>query len=76
MKRIGVMTMPKGNPNPQTVASMKYQKKAGLIAKSFKIKKTLADEFRKACKERGEGQAAVVTRLLQGYIDETKQHST
>lgn len=61
--------MPKGSPNPQTIASMKYQKKAGLVAKSFKIKKTLADDFREACKSRGEGQAAVVSRLLQGYID-------
>ena len=31
--------------NPQTRASMKYQEKVGLVAKSYKIKKALADEF-------------------------------
>ena len=64
--------MPKGKPNAQTVASDKYQKKIGLIAKSFKIRRSLADDFKKACGERGEGQAAVISRLMQEYIDEKK----
>ena len=33
--------------NVQTRATMKYQKKVGIIAKSFKIKKELADNFKK-----------------------------
>ena len=64
--------MPKGKPNAQTVASDKYQKKIGLIAKSFKIRRSLADDFKKACEERGEGQAAVISRLMQNYIDGEK----
>jgi len=61
--------MPKGQPNAQTLASMRYQQKIGLIPKSFKIKKELADNFKKACEEKGVGQAATVSKLLQGFID-------
>ena len=72
LERNEVRRMPKGKPNTQTVASDKYQKKIGLIAKSFKIKKSLADDFKKACEERGEGQAATISRLMQDYIDGKK----
>lgn len=67
-----MVRIPKGRPNAQTVTSAKYQKKVGLIAKSFKIKRTLAEEFKQACEDRGEGQAAVISRLMQEYIDEKK----
>ena len=33
--------MPKGNPSAQTIASEKYQKKAGYMAKSFKLKRDI-----------------------------------
>ena len=68
-----VTMMPTGSPNAQTIASKKYQQKVGLIAKSFKIKKTLADDFKAACQKRGEGQAAVISRLMQEYIDEASK---
>lgn len=64
--------MPRGAPNTQTKATDKYQKKAGLIAKSFKIKKTLAEEFSQACEEAGVGQAATISRLMQQFIDEVR----
>ena len=41
--------MPTGSPKPQTIASEKYQKKAGWMTKGFKIKRELADEFAEAC---------------------------
>ena len=61
--------MPKGDPSVQTRATMKYQQKIGLIPKSFKIKKTLADDFREACEKAGVGQAATISRLMQEFID-------
>ena len=64
--------MPKGKPNSQTVATDKYQKKAGIIAKSFKLKKALAEEFKEACDRRGESQAAAISRMMQEYIDGEK----
>lgn len=56
--------------NTQTRATKKYQQKMGLIAKSFKIKKSLADDFKEACEKEGVGQAATISRLMQQFIDE------
>ena len=39
--------MPKGSPNPQTIASQKYQQKAGYMTKGFKIKREVAERFDK-----------------------------
>lgn len=59
--------------NTQTKATDKYQKKIGLVVKGFKIKKELAEQFAQACEERGEGQAATISRLMQEYIEEGQQ---
>ena len=65
--------MPKGEPNTQTRATTKYQQKIGLIPKSFKIKKSLADEFKATCERLGVGQAATVTKLLTEFIGQNKE---
>lgn len=65
--------MPKGSPNTQTRATDKYQKKMGLISKSYKIKKSLADEFKDTCNRLGIGQAATLSRLMQDFIDSNKE---
>ncbi len=51
--------------NVQTRATMKYQKKVGIIAKSFKIKKELADNFKIACEKAGVSQASQISRMMQ-----------
>jgi len=61
--------MPKGAPSAQTKASDKYQKKVGLISKSYKLKKDLADEFAIACQKTGKSQAAVISEFMKDYID-------
>ena len=68
----GIIKMPKGNPNPQTVAQAKYQQKIGLIAKTYKLKKTLTEEFAEACQKAGVGQAAQLSKLMQEFIDSQK----
>lgn len=60
--------MPVGEPNVQTKASKKYQKKIGLIAKSYKIKKDVADRFAEACAKEGVSQAAKITELMEQFI--------
>ena len=64
--------MPKGNPNPQTIASEKYQQKIGLIAKSYKLKRTLTEEFAEACKKAGISQATQISKMMQEFIDSQK----
>ena len=65
--------MPIGSPKPQTIASEKYQKKAGWMTKGFKIKRQLADEFAEACAIAGVSQASKISELMKGFIEEVKQ---
>lgn len=65
--------MPKGNPKPQTIATDKYQKKAGYTVKSFKIKKTVADDYVAACKKAGVGQAAQITKMMLEFIGQVEK---
>lgn len=68
--------MPIGNPKTQTIASKKYQQKVGLIAKSYKIKKEIADRFKEACDMNGESQAVVISRLMEQYINQEDKNMT
>ncbi len=61
--------MPKGDPNKQTKATDRYQKKAGYKVKAFKLKGDTAERFAEACEERGVSQAATVTWLMEKYIN-------
>lgn len=65
--------MPAGEPNVQTRATSKYQKKVGIIAKSFKIKKELADEFAAACEKAGVSQASQISKMMREFIEETSR---
>lgn len=62
--------MPKGNPTPQTIASEKYQKKAGWMTKGFKLKRELVEQFEAACKEAGVSQAGKISELMKEFIEE------
>lgn len=62
--------MPKGNPSAQTVASEKYQKKAGYMTKGFKIKRDVADRFAEACERVGVSQAGQITKLMETFIED------
>lgn len=64
--------MPIGNPKPQTVATRKYEAKAGWISKSYKLKKELVEEFASACEKTGVSQAAQLSMMMKAFIDETK----
>jgi hypothetical protein len=66
------MAMPKGNPTPQTIASEKYQKKAGWMTKGFKLKRDVVEEFEEACEKAGVSQASKITELMKQFIKEVK----
>lgn len=59
-----------GELKPQTIASKKWEEKAGLMVKGFKLKKDLVEKFVSTCKSRGESQADVISRLMLQYISE------
>lgn len=68
--------MPKGSPKPQTIANAKYQKKVGIIAKSYKLKAELAEDFAKACEKAGVSQAAQLTKMMEKFIKEVEEKGT
>lgn len=68
--------MPKGSPNPQTVASQKYQQKVGYMTKSFKIKREVAERFEKACETAGVSQAGQITELMMSFAKEQEEKNT
>lgn len=59
-------------PKRQTIATKKYQEKVGLISKTYKLKKSIVDEFKQACDSNGESQAEVLTRFMKQYIEDSK----
>lgn len=64
--------MPKGSPNKQTIASEKYQKKAGYMVKSFKLKRDVVEQFETACEKAGTSQAAQITKMMKAFIEENQ----
>lgn len=64
--------MPKGNPKPQTIATTKYEKKAGWTSKSYKLKIEIVDSFAEACKLAGVSQAGQLSKMMREFIDNQK----
>ena len=56
--------------NQKQTPQQKWDAKAGYICKSFKMYKSLADDFKAACEKKGVSQAAQISKLMQGFIDE------
>lgn len=59
--------MPVGDPKPQTRATKKYEIKAGIISKSYKLKREVVEAFAEACKEAGVSQASKLSEMMIGY---------
>lgn len=62
--------MPVGNPKPQTIATKKYEKKAGWVAKSYKLKKEVVDAYAEACAKAGVSAAGQLTKMMKKFIEE------
>lgn len=64
--------MPKGSPSAQTIASEKFQKKAGYMVKGFKVKRDIVEEFEEACRIAEVSQAAWLTQKMKEFVEEVK----
>ncbi len=67
--------MPVGNPKPQTIATKKYEAKAGFVSKSYKLRKELVEQFAEACEAAGVSQAAQLTKMMREFVEAQKQNS-
>lgn len=52
-----------------TRATAKYQAKIGLVAKTYKLKADIVNNFKTACELSGESQAAALTRFMVEYAE-------
>ena len=62
--------MPIGSPKPQTIATKKYEQKAGFVSKSYKLKRELTERFAEACEKAGVSQASQLSRMMESFIEE------
>jgi hypothetical protein len=51
-----------------TRATIRYQKKKGLISKSYKLPRMIVEEFAEACEAMELSQAKVLTKYMMYYI--------
>ena len=51
-----------------TRATARYQKKKGLICKSYKLSREIVDEFAESCDEMELSQVKVLTKYMKYYI--------
>ena len=58
------------------MARKKWDIQNGYIAKSFKMYKSLADEFIKVCEKKGVAQSVVITELISNFIEDAKNENT
>ena len=66
--------MPRGNPSRQTIASQKYQKKAGYMTKGFKLKRDIVEQFKEACDRAGKPQAEVIREFMEEFVQQNGEN--
>ena len=59
--------------NTQTKATRKYEEKRGIIPKTYKMPRALADEFKAVCDSLGVGQAETIRKLMTEFIEKNKK---
>lgn len=64
--------MPIGSPKQQSVATRKYEQKAGWISKSYKLKKEIVEQFAEACQKAGVSQAGQISAMMREFIEQNK----
>lgn len=65
--------MPVGNPSPQSVATRKYEEKAGWMSKTYKLKRDVVEAYAEACKKAGVSAAGQLTKMMNEFIQEVNE---
>lgn len=59
-----LVIVPKKTASAATRATAKWQEKAGLLAKAYKLRREITEEFSEACKIVGCSQAEAITQFM------------
>lgn len=65
--------MPVGSPKPQTIATRKYEQKAGWMSKSYKLRRVDVEEFAEACEASGVSASGQLTKMMRKFVEEQKK---
>ena len=61
--------MPIGNPSKQSIATRKYEAKAGWMSKSYKMKHETVEAFAEACNKAGVSQAGQLMKMMNEFME-------
>ena len=50
-----------------------WNERAGLISKSYKLKKELVENFKETCDRMGVSQAGQISKMMQEFIERNKK---
>ena len=64
------------NSDYQLTPQDKWQQNNGLIAKSYKLKRELVDEFKQTCEKLGISQAGAISQLMNEFISNNSTRSS
>ena len=53
----------------QTLRNERYQKKAGWVSKSYKLKKEVVDAYAEACEKAGVSAAGQLAKMMKEFIE-------
>ena len=67
--------MPVGNPTPQSVATRKYEEKAGWMSKTYKLKRDVVEAYAEACKKAGVSAAGQLSKMMNEFIQEVNENN-
>lgn len=54
----------------QSIATRKYEASKGIIAKSYKLPRSLAEAFKEACERAGVSQSGQIQKMMRDFIAE------
>ena len=60
-------------PSRQSIATRKYEEKAGWMSKTYKLKREVVETFAEACEKTGVSQAGQLMELMKGFIEEVNK---
>ncbi len=49
-----------------------WNERAGLVSKSYKLKKSLVEDFKASCDKAGVSQAGQISKMMQEFIEQNK----
>ena len=57
-------------PSKQSIATRKYEAKAGWVSKTYKLREADVKEFKETCDRVGVSQAGQLMKMMREFIDQ------